>query len=77
MLFRSEGHTEQLHKDFLSIDFSKLLREKQSKDPLPWNDEVQSAADTLGIGAKELRLEITKDRLRDELLLKKIEDSLS
>lgn len=72
-----EGHTEQLHKDFLSIDFSKLLREKQSKDPLPWNDEVQSAADTLGIGAKELRLEITKDRLRDELLLKKIEDSLS
>jgi len=71
------GHRERLHQEYLSTDFGKLLAIKQKTDPLPWSGEIQSAADALGIGARELKIELLKDRLRDTVLLEQMANSLA
>lgn len=68
-------HGERLGQAYRATDFGDLLRAARSA-PLPWSGDIQQAADALGIGARELKMEMVKDRLRDTLILEKVAGSI-
>lgn len=71
------GRKEQLKQDYLAEDFLALIMERNRTDPLPWKNKIQPAADAVGIGAKDLKMELIKDKRRSRILLNKIGKALS
>lgn len=72
-----EGRKEQLKQDYLAEDFLALIMERHRTAPLPWKDKIQPAADAVGIGAKDLKMELIKDKRRDHTLLDQVGKALS
>lgn len=71
------GQKEQLKQDYLAEDFLALIMERHHTDPLPWRDKIQPAADAVGIGAKDLKMELLKDKRRSRILLDQVGKALS
>ena len=71
------GRKAQLKEDYLTEDFLALIMERHRTNPLPWRDKVQPAADAVGIGAKDLKMELIKDKRRNRILLNQVGKALS
>lgn len=67
----------QLKQDYLAEDFLDLIMERHRTDPLPWKDKIQPAADAVGIGAKDLKMELIKDKRRRRILINQMGKALS